>query len=172
MIDSFAVRCHSRPSNGDVCSNWEGNGGGVLQGGCGMMWGRRGGGGSRGVLDAFGLLSVQQHHSAVQSLILGTATPVDHRPSAGRVKLEFRDWIDQINPVTLSLSRFAQSQGWMRSSPRCTSSPARPLRPPARQTGVFSYPQNPKVSWTFWLKKGVEMGCKEKQGRQVFSFWP
>ena len=44
-----------------------------------------------GVLDAFGLLSVQQHHSAVQSLILGTATPVDHRPSAGRVKLEFRD---------------------------------------------------------------------------------
>ena len=91
MIDSFAVRCHSRPSNGDVCSNWEGKGGG------GAAWWARddvrqeGGGGSRGVVDAFGLLSVQQHHSAVQSLILGTATPVDHRPSAGRVKLEFRD---------------------------------------------------------------------------------
>ena len=50
-----------------------------------------------GGLDAFGLLSVQQHHSAVQSVILGTATPVDHRLPAGRVKLEFRN--DQINPV-------------------------------------------------------------------------
>ena len=38
MIDSFAVRCHSRPSNGDVCSNWEGKGGGVGGGAAG--WAR------------------------------------------------------------------------------------------------------------------------------------
>ena len=68
--------------------------GGWCGGGDAAGWARddvrqEGGGCSRGVLDAFGLLSVQQHHSAVQSLILGTATPVDHRPSAGRVK--FRD---------------------------------------------------------------------------------
>ena len=48
MIDSFAVRCHSRPSNGDVCSNWEGKGGGGAAG-----WARddvrqEGGGGEQG----------------------------------------------------------------------------------------------------------------------------